>query len=111
MSRKRRRNRNKKKNRHHLTPVSLAGDNDPSNLLLLNVGRHRALHSAFRKRNGKERSLEDIIRLLVRVHRMKGRCLYAKMGQPCRLASCLDTRSLAKSNGHVTRKKLKVVAV
>lgn len=106
MSRKKRR-RNKKKNSHHLTPVSVGGDNDRSNLLLLNVGRHRALHSAFRKRNGKERTLEDIIRLLVRVHRIKGRCVYAKLGQPCRLAACLDTRT--KSNGHIPRKRLKAV--
>ena len=101
MSRKNRR-RNKKKNRHHLTPVSVGGDNESSNFLLLNVGRHRALHNAFRKKNGKERTLEDIIRLLVRVHRIKGRCVYAKLGQPCRLAPCLDAR--AQSNGHVKRK-------
>ncbi len=109
MSRKSRRRRNKKKNRHHLTPVSCGGDNDPSNFLLLNVGRHRALHNAFRKKNGKERTLEDIIILLVRVHRRKGRCVYAKMGQPCRLAPCMDLRSVAKSNGRV--RKLKAVAV
>lgn len=106
MSRRSRRKRNKKKDRHHLTPVSCGGDNDASNFLLLTTLRHRALHNAFRRRNGKERTLEDIIRLLVRVHRIKGRCVYAKLGQPCRLASCLDTR--AKSNGHA-RKKLKAV--
>ena len=109
MSRKRRRNRNKKKNRHHLTPVSVGGDNDPSNFLLLNVGRHRALHNAFRRKNGQERTLEDIIRLLVRVHRIKGRCVYAKLGQPCRFATCLDTRAVAKSNGHLKPRRLKAV--
>jgi len=108
MSRKNRRSRNKKKNRHHLTPVSRYGGNETENLLLLNVVRHRAYHNAFRRKNGTERTLEEVILLLVRVHRMKGRCLSAKLGQPCRLAPCLDTRSLAQSNGHAT-KKLKAV--
>lgn len=81
----RRKKRISKKNRHHLSPVSVGGGNEASNLLLLNIGRHRALHNAFRKKNGKERTLEDIIVLLMRVHRAKGRCLYAKMGLPCRL--------------------------
>src|ERR1044071_5564148 len=96
MSRKRRRRRNKKKNSHHLTPVSLNGGNEPSNLLLLNIGRHRALHNAFRRRNGKERTLEDIIVLLVRVHRMKGRCLSEKLNRPCRLVTCFNP----SLNGH-----------
>jgi hypothetical protein len=89
--------------------VSRDGGNESDNLLLLNVVRHRAYHNAFRRKNGKERTLEEVIRLLVRVHRIKGRCLGSKLGQPCRLAPCLDARSIAKSNGHV--KKLKVVAV
>src|SRR5215213_2865949 len=79
-----------RKNRHHLTPVSLNGGDDPENLLLLKVSRHQALHVAFRKRNGKERSLEEIIVLLVRVHRIKGRCLYAAMGRPCNLSVCFN---------------------
>ena len=61
-------------NQHHLTPQSRQGNNEPSNLLKLKAERHFYWHQLFRKPNGKERTLEEVIALLLRVHKAKGRC-------------------------------------
>jgi len=80
---------------HHLLPRSRGGEKTTDNLLLIHVDRHRKWHSLFGNR-----SLEEVISLLVRVHRMKGRCLYAKLGRPCRLAPCLDVRPVHTNKGN-----------
>jgi hypothetical protein len=87
------------RNRHHLFPKNRGGDDTPDNLLLLKINRHYFWHKLFGKR-----SFEEVILLLVRIHRAKGRCLYAKMGRACRLAPCFDIqvshqREIAKQNG------------
>jgi hypothetical protein len=61
-------------NVHHLTPRSRQGNNEESNLLILKAERHYYWHQLFRKANGRERTLEEVITLLLRVHRLKGRC-------------------------------------
>lgn len=61
-------------NHHHLTPRSRQGENAKGNLLRLRADRHFYWHQLFRKANGKERTLEEVIALLLRVHRAKGRC-------------------------------------
>src|SRR2546423_7515175 len=61
-------------NNHHLTPRSRQGENGKSNLLRLKADRHFYWHQLFRKPNGRERTLEEVIALLLRVHRAKGRC-------------------------------------
>jgi hypothetical protein len=61
-------------NNHHLTPRSRQGENGKNNLLRLRADRHFYWHQLFRKPNGKERTLEEVIALLLRVHRAKGRC-------------------------------------
>jgi len=73
--------------RHHLTPKSRGGDHSPENLLLLKIDRHFYWHKLFGRR-----TLEEVIQLLLRVHRVKGRCLYAQMGLHCRSAACLASR-------------------
>src|ERR1044071_2941653 len=119
MNRKRKRRQNKRKevDRHHLTPRSRDGGNEAENLLLLKRYRHEAWHVLFDKRkknaNPKCRTLEEVIRLLQRVHKAKGRCLYAKANLPCRSTAhaCAgsqesDTskaRSSASSNGKGTQ--------
>jgi hypothetical protein len=57
------------RNKHHLTPKSRRGDNEQRNIILLHVAKHEAWHTIFGNR-----TLEEIITLLVRVHRMKKRC-------------------------------------
>ena len=59
---------------HHLTPRSRQGENGKGNLLRLRNDRHFYWHQLFRKANGTERTLEEVIALLLRVHRAKGRC-------------------------------------
>jgi hypothetical protein len=88
-----------RRNKHHLLPRSRGGDNSPDNVLLLKVNRHFYWHRLFGAR-----SLEEVILLLVRVHRAKGRCLYAKMGLSCRLAPCFDVRLAPTSNGNSAHK-------
>src|ERR1041384_2199845 len=61
-------------NNHHLTPRSRQGENGKGNLLRLRADRHFYWHQLFRKPNGRERTLEEVIALLLRVHRAKGRC-------------------------------------
>jgi hypothetical protein len=77
------------RNRHHLFPKNRGGDDTADNLLLLKINRHYFWHKLFGKR-----SLEEVILLLVRIHRAKGRCLYAKLGRACRLAPCFDVQVL-----------------
>jgi hypothetical protein len=84
---------------HHLLPRSRGGEKTTDNLLLIHVDRHQKWHSLFGNR-----SLEEVISLLVRVHRAKGRCLYAKIGLPCRLAPCFDGRPTPSSNGNSAHK-------
>lgn len=88
-----------RRNRHHLFPRNRGGEDTPDNLLLLKTHRHYYWHKLFGRR-----SLEEVILLLVRIHRAKGRCLYAKLGRACRLAPCVDIqlshqREVAKQNG------------
>jgi hypothetical protein len=88
-----------RRNRHHLFPKNRGGDDTPDNLLLLKTHRHYYWHKLFGRR-----SLEEVILLLVRIHRAKGRCLYAKMGRACRLAPCFDIqlahqREVVRQNG------------
>lgn len=59
---------------HHLTPRSRQGENGKGNILRLRNDRHFYWHQLFRKANGQERTLEEVIALLLRVHRAKGRC-------------------------------------
>ena len=59
--------------RHHLTPRSRGGNEAKSNLLRLKRKRHWYWHYVF-----KLLTLEEVIMLLVRVHRAKKRCL-----KPC----------------------------
>jgi len=84
---------------HHLLPRSRGGEKTTDNLLLIHIDRHQKWHSLFGNR-----SLEEVILLLVRVHRAKGRCLYAKMDLPCRLAPCFDVRPARTSNGNSANK-------
>lgn len=91
------------RNFHHLLPRSRGGEKTTDNLLLIHIDRHRRWHNLFGTR-----SLEEVILLLVRVHRAKGRCLYAKMGLPCRLAPCLDIRPARSSTGN-SRNKATIV--
>jgi hypothetical protein len=65
------------RNKHHLTPRSRGGDESPENLLLLKLDRHFYWHKLFGTK-----TLEEVILLLQRVHRAKGRCLYAKTRRP-----------------------------
>lgn len=88
-----------RRNKHHLLPRSRGGDNSLDNLLLLKVNRHFYWHRLFGAR-----SLEEVIFLLMRVHRAKGRWLYAKIGLPCRLAPCFDVRPAQASNGNSAHK-------
>src|SRR5438270_1658289 len=86
---------------HHLLPRSRGGEKTTDNLLLIHIDRHQKWHSLFGNR-----SLEEVISLLVRVHRAKGRCLYAKMGLSCRLAPCFDVRPTPTSNGNSAHKAI-----
>ena len=81
------------RNFHHLINKINGGENSKDNLLLLKVKRHFYWHRLFGSK-----SLEEVIELLFRVHRAKGRCFSEKVGLPCRLITCPDVR--AKTNGH-----------
>ena len=56
------------RNRHHMVPRSRGGRNTASNLLLLDVEKHAMLHKIFGNR-----TWEEIIQVMIRVSRMKGR--------------------------------------
>lgn len=72
------------RNKHHLTPRSRGGDNSEENLFLLKLDRHFYWHKLFGNK-----TLEEVISLLQRVHQAKGRCPYAKARRPaqCRVLS------------------------
>jgi len=53
---------------HHLTPKSRGGGKSPSNLLRLDIQKHRCWHKIFGNR-----TLEEVIAELQRIKRMKGR--------------------------------------
>lgn len=71
------------RNKHHLTPRRRGGDNEPENILLLGAFRHMAWHILFG-----QKTLEEVIRLLQRVHRAKNRCAYKQLNAPCPLGHC-----------------------
>jgi hypothetical protein len=64
------------RNKHHILPKSRDGGNEPENLLLLKVQKHQAFHYLFG-----DRTIEEAIELLLRVHRAKGRCTKALVGK------------------------------
>jgi hypothetical protein len=70
------------RNKHHLSPKSRNGTNDKTNILLLRVDRHEAMHTLFGNR-----TLEEIIVLLIKIHRRKRRCTK-------RLGRCLVEETL-----------------
>jgi hypothetical protein len=81
------------RNKHHLTPKNRGGDNAQENILLLNVFRHMAWHILFG-----QKTLEEVIRLLQRLHSAKDRCAYKTLGyQNCPLTQALCTQG---KNGH-----------
>jgi|ERR1044071_288763 hypothetical protein len=57
------------RNRHHILPRSRDGGNERENIILLRVERHESWHLLF-----SDRTIEEVIELLIRVHRIKGRC-------------------------------------
>ena len=59
--------------KHHLTPKQRGGGNTKSNLLRLKHDRHVEWHKCFGNR-----TLEEVIDTLIRIHRKKNRCL-----KPC----------------------------
>lgn len=79
------------RNKHHLTPRKRGGDNEAANLLLLCGFRHMAWHILFG-----QKTLEEVIRLLQRVHSAKNRCAYKPLGY----AHCPLTKGLCTRNGH-----------
>lgn len=91
------------RNRHHILPESRGGEGERKNLLLLKTYRHRAWHRLFGRR-----TLEEAIALLLRVHRAKGRCLYALFGVPftCVGTSCPGSNALALCFGKGMRERL-----
>lgn len=56
--------------RHHMTPVSRGGSDKPSNLVWLGWNKHDLLHKLFGNK-----TLEQSIEVLIRVHRAKARCV------------------------------------
>jgi len=54
------------RNRHHLTPKSRGGNKRPGNLLLIDIEKHRCWHTMF-----KNRTLNEVIELLLRIRRLK----------------------------------------
>lgn len=69
MSRKKHHRKHRRdRNYHHLRPRSRGGSNMDSNLLLIKIERHRMLHLIFGNR-----TLEEIIAVLIRLQRAKGR--------------------------------------
>ena len=62
--------KNSKASRHHLTPRSRKGKHGKENILHIDWEKHQSWHILF-----ENRTLEEAIELLVRVHRAKGRCV------------------------------------
>ena len=60
--------RTQRRNRHHLINRCHGGPTEEWNLLLLKIEKHNMLHYIFKNRN-----LDQIIRVLQRVRRMKQR--------------------------------------
>src|ERR1044071_6953265 len=60
------------RNRHHILPRSRNGGNERENIILLRVERHESWHYLFG-----DKTIEEVIELLLRVHRLKGRCTSA----------------------------------
>lgn len=58
--------RYRNRNRHHLVPKSRGGSAAPSNLLLIDIDRHRVWHKLFGNL-----TLEEVIRLLQRLQKCK----------------------------------------
>ena len=61
-------------NYHHLTPASRNGGNVRQNLLFIKVDRHDLWHRLWGNR-----TLEEVIALLQRVARMKGRTKHYRL--------------------------------
>lgn len=68
LNRSRQRKGQKGRNRHHLTARSKKGRSVPSNLLLIDIEKHKCWHTLFKLKN-----LREVIELLERIERMKGR--------------------------------------
>ena len=62
--------RKKKRTRHHIRPKSRGGSNEVSNILMLWETKHRIWHEVF-----DNRTLEEVIELLIRVKQAKRRQL------------------------------------
>ena len=92
------------KNKHHLTPRSRGGDESEENLFLLKLDRHFYWHKLFGNK-----TLEEVISLLQRVHRAKGRCPYAKARSPtqCRVLGAGGCHQIKDHTGN-SRKPLRV---
>lgn len=54
------------RNRHHLVPKSRGGSNHPSNLLLIDIEKHREWHRIFGNK-----TLSEVIDLLIRLEKAK----------------------------------------
>jgi hypothetical protein len=80
------------RNKHHLTPKKRGGDNEPENILLLGVFQHMAWHILFG-----QKTLEEVIRLLQRVHSAKNRCAYKSLKTACPLGTCNGNRRKTRS--------------
>jgi hypothetical protein len=52
------------RNYHHTTPRSRGGKDDGSNMMLIGTERHVAWHRLFKDNQGRDMTLEEIIRLL-----------------------------------------------
>ena len=57
------------RNKHHILPRSREGGNERENIVLLRIERHESWHLLFG-----DKTIEEVIGLLLRVHRIKGRC-------------------------------------
>jgi hypothetical protein len=79
-----RRRKRPTRNKHHMTNKSRGGKGDPSNLLVMKIERHSALHRVFRNMSWEEigealysifqvRDPEKAYQIVQRVARMKGR--------------------------------------
>src|SRR5215216_756281 len=89
--------------RHHLTPrcrfkrEGKPVDHSDQNLLLFKLTRHFYWHELFG-----DKTLEEVIELLSRVHRAKGRCL-SEANQSCHPVTCpasnVSSRSVPQHNG------------
>jgi hypothetical protein len=86
------------RNKHHMTPRKRGGDNEAANILLLSAFRHMAWHILFG-----QKTLEEVIRLLQRVHSAKNRCAYKTLGYShCPLTEGLCTRGNQREASHIS---------